>query len=58
MYAAGNLGRGRRRQSTPEVDLLSAARIRRAVLPASVLKRRLSRAGDQEKRAPVNTADP
>jgi len=51
MYTAGNLGRGRRGQPTPEVDLLAVARVRRAVLPSSVRKRRLSRAGNQENSA-------
>jgi len=48
MHAAGNVGRRRRRQSTPEVDVLSAARMRGTVLPAGVRKRRLSCTGSEE----------
>ena len=50
MYAAGNLGRRRREQSIPEVDVLTAARMRRTVLPAGIRKRRLSRTGTKESR--------
>jgi len=48
MYSARNLGRGRRKQSTPEVDMFTAARMRGTVLPAGVRERRLSGAGSEE----------
>jgi len=48
MYSAGDLGRGGRRQPTPEVDVLAAARMRGTVLPARLRQRRLSRTASQQ----------
>jgi len=43
MFTTGNLGRRRRSESEPEVDMLAVARMRRTVLPARVRKRCLPR---------------
>ena len=45
MYSTGNLGCRRRKQSSPEIDLFTAARMRGTVLPSSLRKRRLPRVG-------------
>jgi len=42
MHAGGDLGRGRRNESRPEVDVLAAVGTRGTVLPASICQRRLS----------------
>ena len=56
MYSSRNLGHRRCGQSAPEVDLLVAARMRRALLPAGVRQRRLPRAGSEENGSAQRTA--
>ena len=57
MYTAGNLGRGRRKQPTPEVDVHAAVRMRRTALPARLCQRRLSRAGVKEIEGPRDAVE-